>query len=559
MTRALLLCVAILPATATAQFNTVINLPPDPDIGDDVRIPNSTQVNLAEGGTIGDNLQLGNTTGSFAVELNMSGGSIGDGASAQPGTLTQISGGVVGDDFLVAPGSSLTLVGDDFRVDGVPVEGLDDFGDSVAIDQRGVTTFTGVLSDGTAFMYAFGRTDRKSNVATITFERAAVAPATPGEIVISGSNAPLSAKAGQTVRVAAGGVVARNFMAGPTSAVVVEQGGAIGRNLEAIDANITLRGGTIGDSLELIQGTGLVIDGGSVGDGIYSSTGGPVTIYGESFRVAGVEVPGLSQPGDEVHLATVVDFTGLLSDGTPIIFSSIDDDFLSPAAGVNLRYAAAPAATPGTIVASTDPVPQGVRGDQTLVVDAGSSVGSHFVAGWGATVNVQTGAAIGRNFEAIGTNVNVEGGTIGPAMDAFEGTGVAVDNGGAIGEGFEAVQSDVDLIDGSIGDNATIGDGASLHVSGGSVGENLSIRRGGSLKVTGGVIGQFFTAFNAERVEVTGGVFRASDDGYLSPPRLSRVDSIEISGGHFEDDLAIDDSGPLVLSGGGSTAAWNSR
>lgn len=531
---------------AAAQFTTIHNLPPDPDLGDGVQIGWRTQINLGEGGRIGDDFRLGVTSYNVDVELNMSGGSIGDGTTFDRDSVTRVTGGVIGDDFLAQRDSFLTLVGDDFRVEGVPVQGLEALGDSVVMAQRGVT-FTGILADGSAFAFALGRTDGASGSAQITFEKAEVASVATGEVVVANSVAPQVAQSGQSIRVAAGGTVAKNFMAAPNSSVLVEAGGSIGRNFEAIDADVRITGGVIGDSLELFQGAGLVIEGGSIGDGVYSRSGGPVAIYGEAFRIGGVEVAGLSQPGDSVQVAAVNELTGVLGDGTPIAFSPSDGDSLF-SEGVTFHYRPAPAPVPGVILASGGPVPGSVRGSQELVVDAGSSVGPHFVAGVGSTVTVQPGGLVGRNLEAIEARVDVRGGTVGPAMDAFQGSSVTVESGGEIGDDFYASGSQVELMDGSLGEGATISDGSVIRVEGGTVGEGLRVQSGSRLHVTGGTIRGGVSVTTSDLVEITGGVFTV-EGSFLHDARFDRVANTSVSGGRVEGDLRVTD-GPLTLSGG---------
>jgi len=72
-----------------ALFSTVINLPPDPNIGDFESIADGTQLNVADGGSVGVDFQAG-----FGSEVNISGGAVGDGFQAS-GSEVNISGGSV--------------------------------------------------------------------------------------------------------------------------------------------------------------------------------------------------------------------------------------------------------------------------------------------------------------------------------------------------------------------------------------------------------------------------------------------------------------------------------
>src|SRR5262249_42642001 len=82
------------------------------------------------------NVSGGEVRGSTTIEqgttLNVSGGSVG-GYVRNRGTTT-ISGGVFGYDFLNDYGGKLSVAGADFRLDGVPIAGLDQTGNSIAFN-----------------------------------------------------------------------------------------------------------------------------------------------------------------------------------------------------------------------------------------------------------------------------------------------------------------------------------------------------------------------------------------------------------------------------------------
>ena len=83
-------------------FDTVINLPSDPNIGDRVEIGGdslTTQLNLSNSSSVGTSF-----TAFFGSEINISGGSVGDGFEAFFGSEVNISGGTVGDFFDVVNG-----------------------------------------------------------------------------------------------------------------------------------------------------------------------------------------------------------------------------------------------------------------------------------------------------------------------------------------------------------------------------------------------------------------------------------------------------------------------
>ena len=84
-----------------ALFDIVMNLPPDPNIGDNQSIGGDgsfTQLNVSDGGSVGRSFEVFSGT-----ELNVSdGGLVVRGFEAFSGTEVNISGGTVGDAFFSA-------------------------------------------------------------------------------------------------------------------------------------------------------------------------------------------------------------------------------------------------------------------------------------------------------------------------------------------------------------------------------------------------------------------------------------------------------------------------
>ena len=93
-----------------ALFDTVINLPPEPDIGDSQSIGGifgqTTQVNVMDGGSVGTFFDA--NSGS---EVNISGGAVGVGFDARSGSVVNISGGAVGGLFDACSGSEVNISG----------------------------------------------------------------------------------------------------------------------------------------------------------------------------------------------------------------------------------------------------------------------------------------------------------------------------------------------------------------------------------------------------------------------------------------------------------------
>ena len=156
-------------ATASAQvFDTVVNIPPDPNIGMFESVGGdglTTQLNVFDGGSIGE--------GFFALsgsEVNINGGLIGDFFSARSDSVVNITGCTFSFEFEARSGSAVNVFGSDFVLDGAPL-------DSLTVDQaftivdRNVA-LSGVLVDGSDFSLqlnsVIGQGDFFSSDATLT-------------------------------------------------------------------------------------------------------------------------------------------------------------------------------------------------------------------------------------------------------------------------------------------------------------------------------------------------------------------------------------------------------
>ena len=114
---------SICSTCAHAQFDTVINLPENPDspnpsgfsgysIGNNSGISSDTQLNVSNGGSIGRLFDAGaEGVPSTNVEVNVSGGGVGDGFDAFGGSTVNISGGTVRQQFSANSGSTINISG----------------------------------------------------------------------------------------------------------------------------------------------------------------------------------------------------------------------------------------------------------------------------------------------------------------------------------------------------------------------------------------------------------------------------------------------------------------
>ena len=108
---------AICSTCAHAQFDTVINLPedlgsPNPNGFSGNSIGTNTQLNLSDGGSIGFGFDAGaRDVSSTNVEVNISGGTIGNSFGAFGGSTINVSGGRVGSNFTANSGSTVNISG----------------------------------------------------------------------------------------------------------------------------------------------------------------------------------------------------------------------------------------------------------------------------------------------------------------------------------------------------------------------------------------------------------------------------------------------------------------
>jgi len=209
-----ILCASALTIPATAQsFTTIINVPPEPpprSIGSD------TQLNLYDGGLLFSVFDAGNPDGSSAnVEVNINGGTVERGFSANFGStvninggrllpfffansgsttnikngvlsgdfsanagsvvnisggdagqfftamsdsIVNISGGIVGQNFNALANSEVNLFGLHFTLDGTDITGSLNLGESELIADRDLT-LAGLLADGSAFSFDLNSVD----------------------------------------------------------------------------------------------------------------------------------------------------------------------------------------------------------------------------------------------------------------------------------------------------------------------------------------------------------------------------------------------------------------
>ena len=169
-------------------FLDVINLPGDPDHGDELEFTvNGVQVNIFEGGTVSGSAGAGSEfnllggvistrtfsalSGSevnvfeglvenrftvFGADVNVFGG-VFQGSFGSVNGEVNLSGGVFQGNLFVGSGADFNIFGSDFALDGVPITGLS-FGETLEIVDRD-SVLTGIFENGTSFSFDLGERD----------------------------------------------------------------------------------------------------------------------------------------------------------------------------------------------------------------------------------------------------------------------------------------------------------------------------------------------------------------------------------------------------------------
>jgi hypothetical protein len=172
-----------------------------------------------------------------------------------------LSGGAV--EFLgIEDGSSVTLQGGDFRLNGSPIPGTSDIGSIVNLEQPLAVgdILSGVLADGTSFVFANLPNERSLDGNIPTLHTVGIPTIVPRTFVVSIDGNPGGVRTGQSL-VADAPLSPIPFAALPGGAVDVVAGGSIGR-MQALDATVNVKGGTVGTLVAI--GSDVHISGGRV-------------------------------------------------------------------------------------------------------------------------------------------------------------------------------------------------------------------------------------------------------------------------------------------------------
>ena len=326
---------SICSTCAHAQFDTVINLPENPDspnpsgfsgnfIGDRQGISSNTQLNVSNGGSIGPLFDAGaEGVPSTNVEVNVSGGAVGNGFDAFGGSTVNISGGTVGNNFEAFGGSTVNISGGvvDSFFDAESGSTVNISGGTVGrdFDARGGSTVD--ISGGTFGndFTAFGTVNISGGTFGNDFDAfgSSTVNISGGEFLLNGSaindiTSPFNLSEGDvftgtledgssfifstessdfltgvnlfetstptldtTPQIINTASALRSLGTGQT--LTVQFGGALGDSLTAIGATLNVESGSIGNGAE-VANSEVNVSGGSVGNDFSAFSGSTVNI-----------------------------------------------------------------------------------------------------------------------------------------------------------------------------------------------------------------------------------------------------------------------------------------
>ena len=286
-----------------ALFTTVINLPPDPDIGNRESIDAGTQLNVDDGGSVGFDFAAnsgsevnisGGTVGSnftslSGSEVNISGGILSS-FTANDGGIVTFSGGFVNGRFTANAGSQVSISGGSLgALDAMPGSVVELFGDEFRLNGDAFTgqtitlakddIFTGILPMGGSFIFAAVEFDflifkfDGDNLSGVGLNVAGIPVLdTTGVVDIDSpfeSRGLPGKSAGLTLNVVDGGSLLSNFAAVDITLNV--QGGTLGSDIESARSVVNISEGTVGNRFRAYSGSQVNISGGTVGDGTFNS------------------------------------------------------------------------------------------------------------------------------------------------------------------------------------------------------------------------------------------------------------------------------------------------
>ncbi len=571
-------------------------------------------VNIS-GGIVGteDSLSQWTFRAHSGSQVNIIGGQFGPNFSAYGGSQVRISGGDFGNDFEARSQSDVrisggrfgkgfrgnsgtTIVGSDFRLNGVPLVGP-------LTTWNAGDTLSGTLADGSVFVFSRSVNDFLSNIA---FEAAPLSAPDTTPVVVDSDSGPVGLRPGQTLTLVEGGALIDRFAA--AYATLNVEGGVVGTDVEIIGTQMNVTGGTVGGLLTLYKGSELNISGGIVGSGLFVYDGAEVNIsggevgsslsarsgsvvnitggtigslsaqggsavdisgghiannitaaagstvsvsggsFGRNFRANAGSVVSLSGGefelnGTPINSPTVTlgssdVFTGTLANGFPFLLSPLAGDTV---VDVQLVETALPTIEHiPRIVDDFTPI-RGLRAGETLILESGGQLPEGFAVVKG-TLRVEGGNA-GSFLEAAGAEIHLQSGKVGESAAFYAGSVVQV-SGGEIGSLAKLRGASlIDISAGSIGDDFQVIEGSEITLSGGTVGNRFSIGGSSVVNITGGEVLEYMSANSGSTVNLEGGAIGRQFQAHSGS-------QINISGGSVGHSFRARSGATVVIEGG---------
>lgn len=586
-----------------ALFDTVIDLPPAPNIGSGQSIGGdgqTTQLNLSDDGFINSsfdvlagaelNVSGGRINTSLDVrdggEFNLSGGLIGFTGQAFSGSHVTITGGLIDQNFeslagsvvllkggavsrrfRARAGSGVEIFGQDFRLNGNPIP-ASELADFSLNDEDDV--LTGTLEDGSAFIFSQQAGDVLLDVQLT--QSALPGPADTTPIVVDTANPvrPSGVRAGQTFTLRDGGELPINFEA--VDATVNIEGGFVDDHSGFSRSTVNISGGRIDAFSNAYAGAVINITGGVWGTFSDAHSGSVVNVINgtlDSFFEA--------QSGSTINLqgGVVERFTALSGSTVNITGGALGFGFDLEAGtdaelfGGEFRLNGE-TFTGSTLTVGDDDLFTGTLADGSAFIFAGNR--SDDIVGLeltqvalptldttpqvidtadhdrpsglraGQTLTVREGGVLGDFFETVdGSTLNLEGGRLGD--DAAVVNGTVNIRGGVVGRAFNGgTGSVVNFSGGTIGNQSEAQSGSTFNFSGGQIGSEFTAEAGSVVNINGGAFEEEFSA--GGEVNITGGDF---DEEF----EAGSGSVVNISGGTFGNEVSFGSGSEVNLFGAG--------
>ncbi len=541
---------------------------------------------LAPGNTI--NLSQGSIETILSVDgtFNMTGGVIDGSLRLDDDGTAIISGGRFGWQVRTDTGSSLTLTGGDFRLDGAPIAGLDSIGNTVDFDIPEGSTLSGTLSDGTVFIitpprennsYTGGGGDSVAD-GTLTLQASSV-PSTPTHFNVPTDAAPNGLRAGQTLTLTDGGSIPKYFAA--VDATISITGGTIEGGFELSNTSMTITGGDVGD-FEAHNGSIIQIQGGKVNFGQYTAgssaiisggavqglaalddtqitiTGGAITDHALA-ALSGSKVDFFGGSFHQLHIEDGADFNlhggQFMLDGVPIEGLDSPGSFVdfTPSPGSILTGTL----TDGTVIAVRGYSDPSANGSISLISTAipQSTQQVFYIPtqpaprglNAGQSLYLSDGGSLDYNFVAIDASIDIDGGTVNDGLRLIN-TDLLI-RGGEVGEVFAHRNSQVSINGGHVA-GLYLQDNSTGHITGGTF---VDVNAGGdaTLLIDGDTTIETLYVDSSNTVHLT--------DGAITE-RVHLVDNstLHMHGGSISADIdSFSLSSQLIISGGSFDSGLN--